>query len=275
MQINENINQESLSSIKDLQKRNIKSNICLHKFCLYFLVIINGFLITFIILYKSKLSEVNSQLNLHKNELSHYEQKLENQKRTTDKKIINVVSQTPLGYFSYIFDNCEEANMIKSLIIKKSNHKNINNINFSFLFAGYVESHNFKHTIEDLSFSSNILVLIREQENYKFGVYFENGLSYKSNSVNFDDKGCFVFSFQTKEKYDYIGNSSCFKFNEDQMIFGEDDIIINNNYFDKGGIINFPFKNFDVKKLEGNNVFTSSVGLIFVEEVEIYSVQIY
>ena len=60
---------------------------------------------------------------------------------------------------------------------------------------------------------------------------------------------------------------------DDMLIFGDNDIIIKNHYlkFDKKmGIINFPFKSFDVSTINNNN-FTDTTGEFHVRSIEVYS----
>ena len=58
MNKNENMNKESINAMKDFQKKQIKTNILLHKIIIFFLICINSCILAFIILYKSKISKI-------------------------------------------------------------------------------------------------------------------------------------------------------------------------------------------------------------------------
>ena len=72
-----------------------------------------------------------------------------------------------------------------------------------------------------------------------------------------------------------IGDKNKLKIEEDDdgmLIFGDNDIIIKNNYLQydkKMGIINFPFKSFDVSTIN-NNIFTDTTGEFHVRSIEVY-----
>ena len=55
---NTNINEESINAVKEFQKKQTNNNIFLHKIFLFFLLCLNLALISFIIIYKTKISEI-------------------------------------------------------------------------------------------------------------------------------------------------------------------------------------------------------------------------
>ena len=55
---NANINEESINAVKEFQKKQTNNNIFLHKIFLFFLLCLNLALISFIIIYKTKISEI-------------------------------------------------------------------------------------------------------------------------------------------------------------------------------------------------------------------------
>ena len=52
---------------------------------------------------------------------------------------------------------------------------------------------------------------------------------------------------------------------------GNGDIIINYNFRMQGGIVNFPFKSFNIPN-QKNNVFTKENGVFDILEIEIYTI---
>ena len=269
MEKNENMNQNSVASIKEFKEKNIQSNICLHKIFIILLAIINIPLIIFLIIYKMELSKINQKISFDRSTISLLEKKIKSTNTLANKKVVNVVSQTKKGYITYLFETSEEVKAVKNLILSKKNIPNIN-IKMQMIFQGHFDGDDFKDVIsKERPFNKNILFLIREDAINKFGFFFESGFSYESKDSNFNNKNCFIFSFKTMEIYNYIGEDSCFKYINNQIIFGKNDVIIDNNFFGNNCIINFPFNSFDIKNIQ-SNVFTSTKGMILLEDIEIY-----
>ena len=59
--IKSNMNQESIKSIKDFNKKQVESNIKLHKVFLSMVIVVNIILVIFIIIYKLKISSIKSK----------------------------------------------------------------------------------------------------------------------------------------------------------------------------------------------------------------------
>ena len=270
MEKNENMNQDSLTSMKEFKKKNIQSNICIHKICILLLTIINITHIIFLIIYKIKLKKIKRKISLHRSIITPLETKIKRSNALANKKIVNVASQTKKCYFSFLFETIDEINTIKNLILSKKNIAD-ETIKMQMIYQSRFDGDNFKEMLKELPYSSNILFLIKQRDS-KFGFFFENGLSYRSKDVNFFNKNCFIFSFQNKEIYDYIGDGNCFRYINNEIIFGKNDVIISNNYLRNNSIINFPFQSFDVRNIKSNE-FTKSVGIIIIEDIEIYKVR--
>ena len=60
--------------------------------------------------------------------------------------------------------------------------------------------------------------------------------------------------------------------NEGMIVIGDGDIIIKKNYYsnEESGVINYPFKSFDISTIN-NNIFTDKNGAFPVRGVEIFS----
>ena len=73
------------------------------------------------------------------------------------------------------------------------------------------------------------------------------------------------------EKYDCLNNRETFAVNKNSLFnIGEGDIIINYNFLTNGGIINFPFKSFDIPR-NFQNLFTNkNKGEFEIKDIEIY-----
>ena len=121
MEKNENMNQDSLTSMKEFKKKNIQSNICIHKICILMLTIINITHIIFLIIYKIKLKKIKQKISLHRSIITPLETKIKRSNALANKKIVNVASQTKKCYFSFLFETIDEINTIKNLILSKKN----------------------------------------------------------------------------------------------------------------------------------------------------------
>ena len=60
-----NINQESIKSLKEYNKKEVESNIKLHKVFLSMIILVNIILVIFIIIYKLKISSIKSKSNIN------------------------------------------------------------------------------------------------------------------------------------------------------------------------------------------------------------------
>ena len=67
---NENMNKESILSIKEFREKQVQTNIKIHIFVLIIIAIINIILIIFIISYKSKIRELKSKTNINSTNLT-------------------------------------------------------------------------------------------------------------------------------------------------------------------------------------------------------------
>jgi hypothetical protein len=61
------------------------------------------------------------------------------------------------------------------------------------------------------------------------------------------------------------------QFNKDKLIsLGKEELIIYNDYFTKGGYINFPLQSFDFSNVN-NNILTGENGKFSIRNIEVYS----
>ena len=122
---NNNINEESLNSLKDFNKKQILANIKYHKIFLAILFIINIGLTIFVIFYKLKINKIKSQTNSYTNQLNIDDEKLSNLNSILNHKIVNmaILNEFGLVRFSYIFETSDEFNTIKELIYKYFKNK--------------------------------------------------------------------------------------------------------------------------------------------------------
>ena len=276
MKNNENIDEQSIESLKEYQAKRIKQNICLHKVCLIMLFFINLGLLIFAILYKKQISTIRIIGRKNLTNFEEHENFISQRSLLNDKKIMRILARSYFGkfHFSYLIENSEDLNLIKNLIVEfykeKGKNYDINRISCEIIYQNYVDGVTFENVMEVIEFYNNIVVLFSNSKG-RFGVYFENeiilddGFSYVSES----DK-CFIFSFNTKKMYKYIGNKYSVKVSKDKIFdFGNGDIIVYSNYTEVPLEINFPFKSFDVSTINDNPFSDQSKNDPFFE-VEIF-----
>ena len=272
-----NINKESIKSLKEYKLKQIQSNIKIYIFFLSIITLIDIGLIIFIILFKSRILKIKNTSKSRYSFIKTNSDKLKSNKISIEKKVVNIISSSFMGipHFSYIFETSDEVQMVKTHIAefykdKKGKILDINKMNFLFMFQGVSDGDNFDALADKIRFQNNILIIIETKNKNKFGFFSDDYVLVGDEEYISSDKNCFIFSFTNKQRFDYIGNGTAFKINKDNFyIIGNDDVIINNNFHEKGGKIKFPFKSFDTNNLMFN-IFTKNEEFL-IKDIEIYN----
>jgi len=277
---NNNINETSLNSLKDFNKKQVSTNIRYHKIFIVLLFVINIGLAIFITFYKLKINKIKSRTNSYTTQLNTDDEKLSNLNSILNHKIVNIacLNQFGLVKFSYIFETSEEFNTIKDIIYEyKQENENmiikLENRNIFLLFQGL--SDNYENFLERISYYWNLAIFIETSDDKKFGVFIVDIIfPDKNDEFKANTKKIFMYSFQTKKKYDYIGKGeNVLRINEkdsDKMIIvGDDELIIYKEYYLKGGEINFPMKSFDFSTVN-TNVLTGKNGKFNIRNIEAF-----
>ena len=108
---------------------------------------------------------------------------------------------------------------------------------------------------------------------FEFGVFIDDLITpdqYKEYQA--DINKIFVYSFETKKKYNYIGdgkNSLKMNVKDKMFVIGDDELVIYNDYYINGGEINFPMKSFDFSTVN-SNVLTGQNGKFHIKNVEAF-----
>jgi len=277
---NNNINETSLNSLKDFNKKQVSTNIRYHKIFIVLLFVINIGLAIFITFYKLKINKIKSRTNSYTTQLNTDDEKLSNLNSILNHKIVNIacLNQFGLVKFSYIFETSEEFNTIKDIIYEyKQENENmiikLENRNIFLLFQGL--SDNYENFLERISYYWNLAIFIETSDDKKFGVFIVDIIfPDKNDEFKANTKKIFMYSFETKKKYDYIGKGeNVLRINEkdsDKMIIvGDDELIIYKEYYLKGGEINFPMKSFDFSTVN-TNVLTGKNGKFNIRNIEAF-----
>ena len=273
-----NINDESMNSLKDFRQKQITTNIKYHIAFIILLLMINIGLIFFIIVYKDKINTIKSKTNSYHSQLDSGDESLSKTNDILTHKLVNIASLNQYGLvrFSFIFETSEEFKTIQNIIYdyRKEIEKRavpIEYRNTFLLFEGMIDDD--KKFIERISFFWNLAIFIETTEEKKFGIFIiDLIIPDKNQEFESSSNYIFLYSFETKQKYNYIGNGKkIFRINKDDkmIIVGDNELIVYQEYYINGGEINFPMKSFDLSTVN-SNVFTEKNGKFSIKNIEVF-----
>ena len=273
-----NINDESLNSLKDFRQKQISTNIKYHITFIILLIIINIGLVVFIIFYKNKIKSIKSKNNTYHSQLDSQDQSLANANNILTHKLVNIAALNQYGLvrFSFFFETSEEFKNIQNIIYdfrQKVEEREIPEEyrNIFLLYAGMFDT--YESFIERVSYYWNLAIFIETENNKKFGIFIDELITPdKDKGLEIDSDKIFLYSFETKKKYDYIGNGKkVFRLNKEgkMIIVGDNELIIYDEFFANGGEINFPMKSFDFSTVN-NNVLTGQNGKFLIKTIEVF-----
>lgn len=273
-----NINDESLNSLKDFRQKQISTNIKYHITFIILLIIINIGLVVFIIFYKNKIKSIKSKTNTYHSQLDSQDQSLANANNILTHKLVNIAALNQYGLvrFSFFFETSEEFKNIQNIIYDYRQKVEKREIpeeyrNIFLLYAGMFDT--YESFIERVSYYWNLAIFIETENNKKFGIFIDELITPdKDKGLEIDSDKIFLYSFETKKKYDYIGNGKkVFRLNKEgkMIIVGDNELIIYDEFFANGGEINFPMKSFDFSTVN-NNVLTGQNGKFLIKTIEVF-----
>lgn len=273
-----NINEESINSLKDFRQKQIATNIKYHIIFIFLLILINIGLIIFIIFYKNKINSIKSKTNLYNSQLNSKDETLASTNNILMHKLVNIASLNEYGLvrFSFIFEKSEEFKTIQNIIYdfrKGIDKKEIptQNRNTFLLFQGMTDDE--KTFIDRISYFWNLAIFIETINEKKFGIFIDDLITPdKNNGFQSNSTNIFIYSFETKKIYNYIGDGKkVLRLNKDgrMIIVGDDEIIIYDEYYLNGGEINFPLKSFDFSTVN-TNVLTGENGKFAIKNIEAF-----
>ena len=275
---NNNINETSKTTLKQYRQNQILTNIKYHKIFLILSILVNIGLITFIIIYKTKINEIKNLATKHSTNINSKDKELSTKHSSIDSKIVNIaiLNKSGIFRFSIIFGKSDEFNDIKNIIsnyINKNNSENNLSIYTFFLYQSGVDADDYRSFMERISFFENILICVQAEKGNKFCIFFKKIIvPNNDNEFYADTKDIFLYLFETKKVYNFIGdNKKSISFKKDKLIcLGDDEFVIYNEYWTKGGYINYPFKSFDLSNVD-INALTEQNGEFNIKYLEIYS----
>ena len=275
---NNNINEESIHSLQDFRKKQIITNIRYHIIFLTLLIIINIGLTIFIIFYKSKINSLKSKTSSYYNQIDKGDETISNLNTVLTHKLVNMglLNQYGLIRFSFIFEKSDEFKTVQNVIYdyRKEVEKREVPIEYRstfLLFEGMMD--NYDKFLDRVAYFWNLAIFIETLENKKFGIFLSDIIApIKENEFQTESKNIIMYSFDTKKKYNYIGDGKkVLSINKDgkMLVVGDEELIIYDDFYMNGGEINFPMKSFDFSTVN-SNVLTGENGKFSIKNIEAF-----
>ena len=275
---NNNINEESIHSLQDFRKKQIITNIRYHIIFLTLLIIINIGLTIFIIFYKSKINSLKSKTSSYYNQIDKGDATISNLNTVLTHKLVNMglLNQYGLIRFSFVFEKSDEFKTVQNVIYdyRKEVEKREVPIEYRstfLLFEGMMD--NYDKFLDRVAYFWNLAIFIETLENKKFGIFLSDIIApIKENEFQTESKNIIMYSFDTKKKYNYIGDGKkVLSINKDgkMLVVGDEELIIYDDFYMNGGEINFPMKSFDFSTVN-SNVLTGENGKFSIKNIEAF-----
>lgn len=279
-----NINEESKIALDDYNTKKIVMNIFYYKIFLGLCIISNIGLFVFILIYQNKIKEIDSLTKSYSSKSKNEEEKYNKQQSKIDNKLTNLIaiSERRNIFFSYSFLNKSEYDLAKNFILEY--HHNVSNINFEqidliykikMIYQSASDYFSYVDLVKLLNYRKNALIIVNSLEDEKFGIFLDEKIMFdKESKLISQGKKCFLFSFNSKKKVNFIGEKNGIKINdttESIFIIGNEEIVIYNYFYNFGGRINYPLNSFE-KLEEGKNDFINIKGMFDIKNLEIFEV---
>ena len=279
-----NINKESKIALDDYNTKKISMNIFYYKIFLGLCIISNIGLFVFILIYQNKIKEIDSLTKSYSSKSKNEEEKYNKQQSKIDNKLTNLIaiSERRNIFFSYSFLNKSEYDLAKNFILEY--HHNVSNINFEqidliykikMIYQSASDYFSYVDLVKLLNYRKNALIIVNSLEDEKFGIFLDEKIMFdKESKLISQGKKCFLFSFNSKKKVNFIGEKNGIKINdttESIFIIGNEEIVIYNYFYNFGGRINYPLNSFE-KLEEGKNDFINIKGMFDIKNLEIFEV---
>ena len=275
---NNNINEESIHSLQDFRKKQIITNIRYHIIFLTLLIIINIGLTIFIIFYKSKINSLKSKTSSYYNQIDKGDATISNLNTVLTHKLVNMglLNQYGLIRFSFVFETSDEFKTVQNVIYDYRKEVEKREVPLEYrstflLFEGMMD--NYDTFLDRVSYFWNLAIFIETLENKKFGIFLSDIIApIKENEFQTESKNIIMYSFDTKKKYNYIGDGKkVLSINKDgkMLVVGDDELIIYDDFYMNGGEINFPMKSFDFSTVN-SNVLTGENGKFSIKNIEAF-----
>ena len=276
----ENINEDSKNTFIDYSKKQISINIFYHKIFLGLCIFANIGLFFFILMYNKQLKKIESSTKIYSREFIKNDNLLINKRTTIDHKLVNLISinRKKSLLFAYSFINKKEFEMVQNFITDyyKNNPLQYDENIFEKYKLQLIYQTSSSNKVTDFydifHYHRNCLLIIHTIDNSRLGIYIDEPMIFNENKEFFSNENrLFIFSFQSKSMHKYIGNEHSLKvYQNGRLEIGNKEIIINENFFNNGGLINYPLKSFENLN-EYDNFFCQQNGKFDIKNIEIFA----
>ena len=168
---NNNINEESYNNLKNFRENQIKTNIRLHLLFIFLLVIVDLGLIFFIIIYKTKISNIKSRSSKDTSIINNNQDIIEKNNNLITKKFLNLIALSPSSIyrFSLILEKSSQVQKIKNSISSfykdtKNMNLDINKFQMNFIFHSLMEGNTYLELSEKIYMSHNTFIYLKEKK---------------------------------------------------------------------------------------------------------------
>ena len=279
----ENINEKSKMSLEEFNKKNLKSNILIHKIFLVVCILINIILFIFIISYLYKISSLQEFETYSTFNYKIKDQHLSNMQKEISHKFVNLILRC---YdkdlcFSHTFKNTTELDAtlddlgIVNPLIKKVRR----------LYLVYTSTFIEKPEKKYSNFMENEFINLGIRYYFKFFIVIETfsktkyGIYVWSEKINeiefpvcFKKDEVYFYSFKNRKIYEYKGNECALKITKKyDFILGDDDFILHNQFVEDDIVINSNLSSF--KELNSDNSADEEIGKFGVRHLEFFNLE--
>ena len=272
------MNEKSKSTLKKYNLNQVLVSKRYYSILLIICVLINIGLVSFIYIYKIKISQIKNLSINHSSNINFKNKELSRKSSSIDHKIMNIaalsLSINGNFRFSINFENSDEFNNIKTIIynyLNKSDSKYPRYI--YFLYQSGVDSDEFQNFMENISYFINLFICIQTEKGITFGIFINKFIKPDNNSeFEADTNDIFLYLFKIKKIYNFKGDKKkSLSFKRDKLIsLGDDELVIFDEYWVNGGYIKYPFKSFDLSDDDVNSL-TEQNGEFYIKYLEIFS----
>ena len=280
----ENINEKSKMSLEEFNKKNMESNIFLHKIFLVMCILINIILLGFIIIYSYKITSLQQFEAYSKFDYKKKDQHLNLLEKEVSHKLVNIIFRcfNKDLCFSHTFHSQNEFD--STLDVLGTVNPSIKKLKRLYLVytSSFIDDpdkkfYNFMENEfinEGIKYYFKYFIIVETFRRQKYGIYlWSEKLDEIEFPVCFKKGEVYFYSFKNRKLYEYKGNECALKITKKyDFILGDNDFIIYNRFLEDGIVINSPLTSFKGVNSDSNNSDEEN-GKFDVRHLEIFNLE--
>jgi cell division protein FtsL len=255
---------------EEYQENEKQKNICLHKFIIGLITLINIVFLIFICFYKYQLSQVKNEIISLNSSINDVQSETKKIHSNSEKMLVSLFSNIDRNHLllSDLIHSSEEFELIMKWI---NFGESITSLCYQSSFFED-ESYYFKENC----LYRNFLVLIQLHNNKRFGAFTSNAPSeIEDIGKTINDPNAFVFDLDNKKKFPIYSQSNgenAFTLLDDGFFaFGEDIVIKEHFYHNKESYSKFPHT-YGLDDNAKQNEITDGESALTITNLEIYNI---